>query len=135
MDRGTPSCAPASEPSDPGADEAPGEDQHPDPQHEQDEREHACGLGVLQREPHHPGDGAVLTEALDAPPEEWDGVLKARLLADDAVCTADEMIGVLQDKMGEVVLGMPAGSSVQSVIAEYLNELIGRAREVAAAEQ
>ena len=81
------------------------------------------------------GVGAVLTEALDAPPEEWEGVLKARLLADDAVCTADEMIGVLQDKMGEVVLGMPAGSSVQSVIAEYLNELIGRAREVAAAEQ
>ena len=34
--------------------------------------------------------------------------------------------------MGEVVLGMPAGSVVQGVIAEYLSELLNRARTRAA---
>jgi hypothetical protein len=41
---------------------------------------------------------------------------------------------VLQDKMGEIVLGMPAGSPVQTVLAEYLSELLSRARAIAAEE-
>lgn len=81
------------------------------------------------------GATSVINDALDAQPQDWDGVLKARLEADDAPCTADELVSVLQDKMGEIVLGMPAGSTVQSVIAEYLNELIGRARAIAAEQE
>ena len=51
---------------------------------------------------------------------------------ESATCSAQELAGVLQDKLGEVVLSMPAGSTVQSVVAEYLNELIGRVRALAA---
>lgn len=69
-----------------------------------------------------------------ATPEEWDETLRAQLLSDNAVCGAEEFTTLLQDKMGEVVLGMPAGSNVQNVIAEYLNELIGRARAIASEE-
>ena len=69
-----------------------------------------------------------------ADPEEWDGVMRAQLLSDDAACTPDELATMLQDKMGEVVLGMPAGSTVQNVVAEYLNELISRTRAIAAEE-
>ena len=65
-------------------------------------------------------------------PDEWDGVLRQRLESSDAECTSDELVSLLQDKMGEVVLGMPAGSAAQSVLAEYLNELIGCARNIAA---
>ena len=34
--------------------------------------------------------------------------------------------------MGEVVLGMASGSSEQMVLAEFLNELLAKTREVAA---
>ena len=60
--------------------------------------------------------------------------MRAQLLSDDAACTPDELATMLQDKMGEVVLGMPAGSTVQNVVAEYLNELISRTRAIAAEE-
>ena len=59
-------------------------------------------------------------------------MLEAQTSSDAAVCSAEELVSVLQDKMGEVVLGMPAGSTVQNVVAEYLNELIGQARTTAA---
>lgn len=78
------------------------------------------------------GVQGALAAALDATPEEWDGVLRAQLAAD--ACGADELLGAMQDKMGEVVLGLPSGSAVQSVLAEYLNELIGVARAIAAEE-
>jgi len=78
--------------------------------------------------------GEVLTAALNVTPEEWDGVIKSRVSGDSAECTAEDVLGVLQDKMGEVVLGMPAGSAVQTVLAEYLNELMGRARAIAEEE-
>lgn len=77
---------------------------------------------------------SALGAVLDAGPENWDATLRAQTTSDDAVCTADELVGVLQDKMGEIILGMPAGSTVQNVIAEYLNELISRARAIAAEE-
>ena len=54
------------------------------------------------------------------------------MVSEAAGCGPDELVGLLQDKMGEVVLRMPAGSAVQSVLAEYLNELIGCARTIAA---
>jgi hypothetical protein len=80
------------------------------------------------------GEGvqATLDALLDARPEEWASVLEAQTSSDAAVCSAEELVSVLQDKMGEVVLGMPAGSTVQNVVAEYLNELIGQARTAAA---
>lgn len=77
------------------------------------------------------GMQGVLSAVLDVTPDQWDTVLRAQLLADDAACSAEDFSGLLQDKMGEVVLGMPAGSSVQSVLAEYLSELIGCARNIA----
>jgi len=80
------------------------------------------------------GIQTALAAVLDATPEEWDETLRAQLLSDNAVCGAEEFTTLLQDKMGEVVLGMPAGSNVQNVIAEYLNELIGRARAIASEE-
>jgi len=80
------------------------------------------------------GVNTALNEALDARPEEWDTVLKARLGGPDAVCNAEELLTVLQDNMSELVLGMPAGSGVQVVLAEYLSELIGRVRAIAAEE-
>ena len=43
-----------------------------------------------------------------APPDEWDSVLREQLSSDAAVCTVEELVDTLQDKMGEVVLGMPA---------------------------
>jgi hypothetical protein len=78
------------------------------------------------------GVQTALSAALDARPEEWDAVLRQQCTSDSAVCTVEELVDTLQDKMGEVVLGMPAGSALQSVIAEYLNELLGRARAIAA---
>jgi len=78
------------------------------------------------------GAQAAIVAALDASPEDWDTVLRAQVISDSASCGPDELVGLLQDKMGEVVLQMPAGSAVQSVLAEYLNELIGCARTIAA---
>jgi len=78
------------------------------------------------------GVQAAISAALDAPPDTWERVLRARMADPDASCSADELVGTLQDKMGEVVLSMPAGSAAQSVIAEYLNELLGCARAIAA---
>lgn len=80
------------------------------------------------------GVQATLSAVLDAQPEEWDATIRKGCLSDGATCTAEDFTGTLQDKMGEVVLGMPAGSAVQSVIAEYLNELIGTARAIASEE-
>ena len=80
------------------------------------------------------GVQTVLNAVLDARAEQWDSVLAAQCTSEDAACSPSELVDTLQDKMGEVVLGMPAGSAVQSVIAEYLNELLGRARAAAAAE-
>lgn len=70
--------------------------------------------------------------ARQATPERWDAVLAEQVSGESATCSAQELAGVLQDKLGEVVLSMPAGSTVQSVVAEYLNELIGRVRALAA---
>lgn len=81
------------------------------------------------------GTQVALSAVLDATPDEWDSVLRAQLTSDAAACGAEEFTAVLQDKMGEVVLSMPAGSGVQSVIAEYLNELIGRARAIATEQE
>ena len=76
----------------------------------------------------------VYLQGLGTRAEQWDSVLAAQCTSEDAACSPSELVDTLQDKMGEVVLGMPAGSAVQSVIAEYLNELLGRARAAAAAE-
>lgn len=78
------------------------------------------------------GTQLALSELLSAQPEAWDGVFAARVTGESAVCSAEELVDVLQDRMGEVVLGMPAGSVVQGVIAEYLSELLNRARTRAA---
>ena len=80
------------------------------------------------------GVATTVSAALDATPEQWDSVLRSSITGDNAKCSADELVDTLQDKMGEVVLGMPAGSNVQAVIAEYLNELLGRVRAIAAEE-
>lgn len=80
------------------------------------------------------GVQTAIRAALDAPPERWEAVMRSQLASEEAACSADELVQTLQDKMGEVVLSMPAGSGVQSVIAEYLNELLGRARAIAAEE-
>merc|ERR1712187_868882 len=69
---------------------------------------------------------------LKASPASWDAEMRKQLASNDATCGANEVMGCLQDQMGEVVLGMPAGSAVQGVLAEYLNELISRSRIIAA---
>ena len=66
-----------------------------------------------------------------ASPASWDAEIRKQMTTSDS-CGADEVMGCLQDQMGEVVLGMPAGSAVQTVLAEYLNELLSRARIIAA---
>ena len=52
----------------------------------------------------------------------------------DASVGVTQFLGALQDKMGEVVLGMPSGSQVQGILAEYLSELTTAARKIAAEE-
>ena len=71
---------------------------------------------------------AAVVAAFEASPAEWDQVLRAQ----SSECGAEAVVQLLQDKMGEVVLSMPAGSAVQTVLAEYLNELMGAARAIAA---
>jgi len=78
--------------------------------------------------------GATLAALLEASPDQWDDVLKVRVSGEKAECSAQDVLNVLQDKMGEIVLGMPAGSPVQTVLAEYLSELLSRARAIAAEE-
>jgi len=80
-------------------------------------------------------DGAVsgpVLAILEAPPASWDAEMRKQMTSSEATCGANEVMSCLQDQMGEVVLGMPAGSAVQGVLAEYLNELLGRARVIAA---
>jgi len=79
-----------------------------------------------------PGLTGVLTSMLESPADEWSDLLSAELSRDDAETGADELLQALQDRMGQVVLGMPAGSGVQSVLAEYLSELIDTVQKVAA---
>jgi len=74
----------------------------------------------------------ALKATLEAQPTEWDEVLRAQLISEDSDCDADSFLGLLQDKMGEIVLGMPSGSALQALLAEYLSELLGRARAVGA---
>ena len=74
----------------------------------------------------------VLRETLQAPPAEWEAQLRTQLTGDGAAATPDMVLGALQDKMGEVVLGMPSGSRVQGVLAEMLNELISKTRIIEA---
>ena len=74
----------------------------------------------------------VLRATLATPPSEWDKTLREQLLSDDAAASPDMVLTALQDKMGEVVLGMPSGSRVQGVLAEMLNELISRMRTIEA---
>tara|TARA_B100000795_G_C22355807_1_gene270507 strand:- start:155 stop:397 length:243 start_codon:yes stop_codon:yes gene_type:complete len=74
----------------------------------------------------------VLRETLQSPPAEWEAALRAQLTDDGAAATPDMVLGALQDKMGEVVLGMPSGSRVQGVLAEMLNELISKTRIIEA---
>lgn len=87
-------------------------------------------MGMLE------GSGAevvgVLRATLATPPAEWDSALREQLTAEDAAATPDMVLTALQDKMGEVVLGMPSGSRVQGVLAEMLNELISRTRTIEA---
>ena len=61
-------------------------------------------------------------------------MLREQCTSEDAACTAVELADMLQDKMGEVVLGMPSGSQVQGILAEYLSELTTAARKIAAEE-
>jgi len=77
---------------------------------------------------------AALRAVLESTPDRWDAVMRAQLTGEGAECSADALIALLQDKMGEVVLGMPSGSAVQSVLAEYLNELLQAVRALAAEE-
>lgn len=74
----------------------------------------------------------VVRKTLEAPPADWEAQLRAQMQADDAAASPDMVLGALQDKMGEVVLGMPSGSKVQGVLAEMLNELISRTRTIEA---
>jgi len=79
-----------------------------------------------------PAIGDALRTVLESNPSGWDAALRASLIEEGAECGAEEFLGALQDKMGEVVLGMPSGSALQAVLAEYLSELLGRARAVIA---
>ena len=76
----------------------------------------------------------ALTAILRAPSASWDAELRAQLLGEDASVGVTQFLGALQDKMGEVVLGMPSGSQVQGILAEYLSELTTAARKIAAEE-
>ena len=60
----------------------------------------------------------------------------AGLIADDLhVDPGDVSMLPTVNAFTQVVLSMPAGSAVQSVVAEYLNELLSRARAIAAEVQ
>jgi hypothetical protein len=72
---------------------------------------------------------AALQAVFDAKPDEWEATIRAQ------ECTAMELSEVLQEKVGELVLNLPGGSGVQRVLAEYLNELMTKARAVAATEE
>jgi hypothetical protein len=74
------------------------------------------------------GLSAGLRAVLGASPREWDAVLRATISGDDPVCGPVELQSALQDQMGEIVLSMPAGSALQALLAEYLNELLDRTR-------
>ena len=74
----------------------------------------------------------VLRETLQMPPGEWEVALRRQLSDEAAAATPEMVLGALQDKMGEVVLGMPSGSRVQGVLAEMLNELISKCRVIEA---
>ena len=55
--------------------------------------------------------------------------------ADPNLTHAVELVAAMGlNKMGEVVLGMPSGSQVQGILAEYLSELTTAARKIAAEE-
>lgn len=69
-----------------------------------------------------------LRAVLDAPPREWDAVLRATITGEEPVCGPLELQAALQDQMGEIVLSMPSGSALQALLAEYLNELLERTR-------
>jgi len=75
---------------------------------------------------------ATLKRTLESSPDNWDALLRQELLSDDAECNPEAFLGALQDQMGEIVLGMPSGSALQNVLAEYLSELLSRARTISA---
>lgn len=88
-------------------------------------------ITLLPQSSEDPGITQLLTQTLEAPPSEWEAVLRTALTSEEPPCSADQLQQALQDKMGEIVLGLPSGSTVQTVLAEFLNELIQRCRTVA----
>jgi len=75
---------------------------------------------------------ALLRVTLEAPPTDWEEQLRTQCTAEGAEASPAMVLAALQDKMGEVVLGMPSGSRVQGVLAEMINELISRTRTIEA---
>jgi len=73
---------------------------------------------------------SLLRATLQSPPAEWEAVLRTQFTGDGETATPEMVLAALQDKMGEVVLGMPSGSRVQGVLAEMLNELISKTRVI-----
>jgi len=73
---------------------------------------------------------SLLRATLQSPPAEWEAVLRTQFTGDGEAATPEMVLAALQDKMGEVVLGMPSGSRVQGVLAEMLNELISKTRVI-----
>ena len=73
---------------------------------------------------------SLLRATLQSPPAEWEAVLRTQFTSDGEAATPEMVLAALQDKMGEVVLGMPSGSRVQGVLAEMLNELISKTRVI-----
>jgi hypothetical protein len=90
-----------------------------------------AGGGVLARS----AERALLLDVLATPTDSWEAVLRARLEADDAPCTADALLASLQDALAEVVLELPNGSGLQSLLAEFLNELMGKVRLLSTSEE
>jgi len=78
------------------------------------------------------GLAAALRAVLAAKPDEWEETLRGQVATAEPVCGPLELQSALQDQMGEVVLGMPSGSALQALLAEYLNELLERTRVIVA---
>ena len=78
------------------------------------------------------GLAAALRAVLATKPDEWEETLRGQVATAEPVCGPLELQSALQDQMGEVVLGMPSGSALQALLAEYLNELLERTRVIVA---
>eukprot|EP00667_Euglena_gracilis_P013857 EG_transcript_14312 len=78
---------------------------------------------------------AVLTALLDADEERWDAELQTTMFSDTATVDPGAFCILLNEEVGGMLFQLPAGSPLQQVCAEYIQEILERINKLKQGQQ